>query len=128
MRGRLLRNLKSRYDDFKNEATERSSGVVSSILRPKRFERFVEEGNPDEWTSQIVALMTLPMVIVISLVMIVVVNDVATDVFGGSVYQDSNQENIVGWLITALTGGMVILAAWTWFQFVRTSGFGFFKF
>ena len=94
------------------------------ILRPKKFEKWTEGG--EDRAMQILALTVLPCVIVVSLVLIVAMNEVLAGLFGVSEY-DEAQGGIVGWFITAVTGGAFILAAWSWFQWVRTYGFGIFR-
>lgn len=94
------------------------------ILRPKKFEKYTEGG--EDRAMQILSLCLVPVVIVVSLVMIVALNEVLSEIFGISEVQES-QSGLIGWFVTAVTGGAFLLAAWSWFQFVRTYGFGIFR-
>lgn len=97
--------------------------ATQSIIRPKRLER-VSDGATR--TGQIVALCLLGPLIMVSLALIVVLNQLMADVFGDSPV-DSSQSDIVAFMITGITLGALMMAAWTWFQWVRTGGFGLFS-
>lgn len=93
-----------------------------AILRPKRLEAKAEGvTRTEQWVSFFFLLMVLPA----NFAIIVAFNEVASAVFGASDYGDGDPNmGVIGFLITFLTLGAVVISAWAWFQFVRTSGFG----
>lgn len=97
--------------------------IAKRLATPKALEKKVDAATR---VGQILALFFLGPVILVSLALIVALNDVMSGVFGLSDYGES-QGGIIGWLITAITGGAFLLAAYAWFQFVRTAGFGWFN-
>ena len=112
--------------DFRANSREKSKEIGLRILRPKKFDKFIRDPAEDR-VSQILALLFVPIIIIVSLVAIVAMNEVMSEIFGVS-DTDEAQTSLFGWFITGITGGLFLLAAWTWFQFVRTSGFGLFRF
>ncbi len=112
---------------FKHNTGEKVREFAPRILRPKAFEKFSDDMAPMEVRLyQILALLLLPIVIIVSLVCIVVLNEIMTEIFGVSTLESTSQQGILGWFITGVTAGLFLLAAWTWFQWVRTRGFGLF--
>lgn len=105
-------------------AREGLPDLASRLWTPKFVRRHADGATR---VGQILSALFLGPVIVVSLVLIVVLNTLMSDIFGVSDLGDS-QTGIFGWLITAITGGALLLAAWGWFQFVRTAGFGWFSF
>ncbi len=103
---------------------EKAKDIGGRILRPKKFEKYTEGG--EDRAMQILSLCILPVLIVVSLPLIVAVNETMAQLFGVSEYNET-QTGIVGWFITGITGGLFLLAAWSWFQWVRTYGFGIFR-
>lgn len=95
------------------------------ILRPESFKKWTD--GPEDRMMQILSLFLIGPVIVVSLVCIVVINETMSELFGISNYDNNSQAGIIGWFVTAVTGGLFLLAAWSWFQFVRTYGFGIFR-
>lgn len=110
--------------DLLRGAKEKSTDVGKQILRPRAFEKWTD--GPEDRLMQVLSLLLVPMVIVVSLVIIVAINETLAGVFGVSEYNET-QSGIVGWFITGITSGLFLLAAWSWFQFVRTYGFGIFR-
>lgn len=92
------------------------------VLNPPQLERLTDASTR---VTQIVALCFLPVVIIVSFELITAAHAVISGIFGANPPTGA-QFDIIGFLLTAITAGMLILAAWTWFQFVRTSGFGLF--
>lgn len=121
-------NLRTKFEfalvDFLRGAKEKTTDVGKRILRPRVFEKWTD--GPEDRLMQVLSLLLVPMVIVVSLVVIVAINETLAGLFGVSEYNET-QEGIVGWFITGMTAGFFILAAWAWFQFVRTYGFGIFR-
>jgi hypothetical protein len=103
---------------------ERLPALAQKVARPAVLQRHADGATR---VSQILSLLFLGPVIVVSLVLIVVLNNLLSDIFGVSDYGEA-QGGIIGWLVTAITAGAFLLASWTWFQFVRTAGFGFFNY
>ena len=114
--------------DFRDKPRERLSEYGKRVISPRSFEKFRSEDPAVDRPLQILSLLVLPVFIVVSLVIIVVINEVMAEVFGLSNYESISQQGIMGWFITGVTGGLFLLAAWSWFQFVRTCGFGIFRF
>lgn len=102
----------------------RSSGIrtAEAVITPEFVEEHVDGVTR---TGQVLAFLFLGPVVMVSLELIVVLNQLMTEILGVQPL-GAGQDPIFAWLVTALTGGAYILAAWTWFQFVRTGGFGLF--
>lgn len=104
------------------EAKKAAQEVGRRTITPKFLESKVEGTTR---AGQVTAAVVLPFVIVVSLVIVQVMNEIMTGVLGsGSI--TGEQFSITAFLVTALTLGALIIVAWGWFQFVRTSGFGAF--
>ncbi len=115
----------SSLEQFAFKAREKALEAGARVLKPKKFEKWTE--GPEDRMMQILALFTVPFFIVVSLVIIVAVNETMSGLFGISEYDDNAQQGIVGWFITGVTSGFFLLNAWLWFQYVRTYGFGIFR-
>jgi len=98
--------------------------MAARVARPKRLEA-VSLGATR--TGQFMAAMFLGPLIVVSLALIVVFNNLMSDVFVGNDPVDTQHSGMVAFVMTAITLGAFIAAAWAWFQWVRTAGFGFFS-
>lgn len=106
------------------QARQASTEAARIISKPEqRFPRFPSPGTR---VGQVIAFLILPVGIMVSLQIIVAANQLFTGVFGVEQLA-GGQNDIFAWLITAITGGAFLLFAWTWFQWVRTAGFGFFS-
>lgn len=108
----------------RRKTREGAPGVLKRLVTPKFLEKKVDGATR---VGQVLSLLFLGPVIVVSLVFITVINSILSDVFGTSDYGEA-QTGIVGWLITGITAGAFLMAAYSWFQFVRTAGFGWFSF
>lgn len=111
--------------DWRRNAREKSQEAVARVLRPRSFEKWTN--GPVDRIMQVIALFLLPFVIVISFAIIVALNQTMSEIFGLSTFQDPAQQGIAGWFVTGITAGLFLLAAWSWFQFVRTYAFGLFR-
>lgn len=100
------------------------SDILEGILRPEKLSKYDEMITR---TGQWLAALFLGPVIVVSFTLITVLNQLMASILAGSTHPEA-QEGIVAFLVTGITLGALVLAAWTWFQFVRTAGFGFFTF
>lgn len=119
-----LSGLQEAARGFQSETRERFPGLLKRVATPKLVAKHVDGATR---VGQVLSLIFLGPVIVVSLALIVAINGVMSGIFGVSDYGES-QTGIVGWLITGITGGAFLLAAYAWFQFVRTAGFGWFNF
>lgn len=114
-----------------SQATQATNSLVRLVREgaPKVFERIAKpkflEKKIDGATrsGQILSLIMLGPLIVVSLALIQVLNELMADIFGANDLGD--QTSLIGWLITAITAGLFLLAAYSWFMWVRTSGFGY---
>ena len=122
--GEYTRRVSGEVTAWRYHAKEKRREYAQRVIRPKVFEKFVDDGPPDR-VLQILALFLVGPVVVVSLVIIQVINNVISDLFGTGSFGD--QSSLWGWMVTGLTGGLFLLAAWSWFQFVRTYGFGLLK-
>ena len=107
----------------KREIREAGAKARSGIVTPKFLSGKVDGATR---TGQIIALLVLPFLIVVTLTIIRVINEVMTGVLGAGALE-GEQLTITSFLVTALTLGCLIIGAWGWFQWVRTSGFGAFN-
>lgn len=105
------------------EARESGVELLDQIKTPERIRGKVDAADR---IGQILAFLFLGPVVVVSLRLIVVLNLLMTDLLGVSSL-GSAQNDIFAWLVTAITGGAFLMAAYAWFQFVRTAGLGFFS-
>lgn len=119
---RAFSDLSDRFRDLLRNAREGTPEFLAKVARPKRLERFEGVTRP----GQVLAFLFVGPIIVVALALIVALNQVMAGVFATGWSPDDPFTGPFGWLITALTLGAFILAAYTWFQFVRTAGFGFF--
>lgn len=122
---RVTERLLSFLRDWKRVAKEKTAEISHRVMKPKSFEKWTR--GPEDRLMQVVALLVVPFVIVVSFVVIVALNEVMSELFGLSEFESATQQGIVGWFVTGVTAGLLILAAWSWFQFVRTYGFGIFR-
>lgn len=99
-----------------------AKSVCRQVMNPGFIQTFPEATR----VGQIIAFMFVGVVVMISLQLIVVLNELVAQILvdGGSL--GTTQDAIFSWLSTAITAGFYIIAAWGWFQFVRTAGFGLF--
>lgn len=109
--------------ELKRQGIEAANEAVDRAITPRRLERHIDGATR---TGQVVAFFFLGPIIVASLPIIVVLNQLMTDLLGVRTLT-GGQDPIFAWLVTAITGGALIVAAWAWFQFVRTAGFGAFS-
>lgn len=89
-----------------------------AFLEGKGRIRYNDITRASQWTAAIL----LPLVIIISLPFIVVFVSLLADVLLQS--DQSGQNGILGFIVTAIGLGSFCLAAWFWFLWVRTGGFG----
>lgn len=115
--------VRSRLSDLQGGAREAATRATQAVLRPSRLE---EAANAATRVGQVVALLFVPIWVIVSLSLITAANNVLADIFGVTDY-GAGQNEIVGFLVTGITLGALMLAMWSWFQWVRTAGFGFFK-
>lgn len=120
-----------RIDTFRSRARGKaravrdSSGVLKesarkAIVDPDWLEKFSARVTR---TEQVTALFFVGPIVVISLTIIVALNELMQETF----LANSTVEIVrMQWFVTFFTGGLFIMSAWGWFQFVRTGGFGFF--
>lgn len=100
-----------------------AKAAAEKVAKPEKLQGLADGATR---TGQVMAALLLGPVIVVNLVIITVFGDVMTGVFGG-ISLDSTQTGIFAFLITAILLGTLVLSAWAWFQWVRTSGFGAFQ-
>lgn len=94
------------------------------IVRPKFLRRF----DPDiTRVGQVLAFLFMPPVVIVSLALITAINSLMVGIFVDAWDPNAFHTPIFAWLVTAITLGICILFAWSWFQFVRTAGFGMFN-
>lgn len=92
------------------------------VVNPSFLE---EELRAADRVGQVIAFLFVGPLVMVSLRLIVVLNQLMTDILGVQPL-GAGQDSIFAWLVTALTGGAFVAAAWLWFQFVRSGGFGWF--
>ena len=122
--GRASAEVREFFAALPSRARENLPDLAKRLGTPQRLQRQVDGATR---VGQILAFVFIGPVVVVSLVLIVVLNTLMTDIFGTADYGEA-QGGIIGWLITAITAGAFLMAAWSWFQFVRTAGFGWFNF
>lgn len=88
------------------------------FLEGKGRIRYADVTRASQWTAAIL----LPLVIIISLPFIVVFVNLLSDVLLQS--DQSGQEGILGFIVTGIALTSFCMAAWMWFLWVRTGGFG----
>lgn len=121
-----LEALNAQVKQFGEEAVadlrEFADRAKGSIANPKRFEAKADGATR---SGQVIAFMTVPMLIMISLVIIEAINGIMTAIVGAETIEPG-QLNTVAFLVTGLTLGLLIMVGWLWFHYVRTAGFGAF--
>lgn len=115
-------SVKNRARFAADRARVLGSEALERVITPRKLK---DKADAATRTGQIVALFLLGPFIVVSLQLIVVLNQLMTDLLGVQPL-GGGQDPIFAWLVTAITGGAFLLAAWAWFQYVRTAGFGVF--
>jgi len=111
--------LRLSAQDLRRRVRKAAPEVLQRIHRPRKLERVADGATR---AGQIVSLLFVGP-------LIVVFNALMASVFAGGDWQPGDpQQDLFAWLITAITLGTFILAAWTWFQFVRTAAFGWFSY
>lgn len=105
-----------------DEARQEGLDLADTLLTPAFVEEHVEDVTR---TGQVLAFFFVPVVVMVNLELIVVLNQLITELLGARPL-GAGQDPIFAWLVTTLTAGAYVLSAWAWFQFVRTGGFGLF--
>lgn len=118
-----VRLFRRRLRELGQEAREAGIDLLEQVITPERLRGKVDAADR---IGQIIAFLFLGPVVVVSLQLIVVLNQLMTQLLGVSSL-GADQNSIFAWLVTAITGGAFLLAAWFWFQFVRTAGMGAFS-
>lgn len=114
-----------RLRTLRREVREGIPRLASRVASPKRLEAVTAGATR---TSQVMALLFLPVVIVVSFALLQAFNNLMGDVFTGGGWTSTDpQTGLFAWLITFITLGALVVVAWAWFQFVKTGGFGMFK-
>lgn len=108
--------------EFAREAKKAAKATTRRAITPKFLESKVEGSTR---AGQVTATLFLPFVIVVSFVVVRVINEIMVGVLGAGTIT-GEQFSITAFLVTFLTLGALVIVAWGWFQFVRTSGFGAF--
>lgn len=114
--------VRSKLRAVVEEARELGLDVFEQVKTPDRLR---EKADAATRVGQIIAFLFIGPVVMVSLRLIVVLNELMTELLGVSSL-GASQNDIFAWMVTAITGGAFLLAAWAWFQFVRTAGLGFF--
>lgn len=117
-----VRGAPSRFAAFARSAPDRAREAGGRALRPERFQ---DKADKATRTGQVVALLTTPILIIISLALITAFNEAMAGVFGLAP-PGAEQTSIFAFLITLITAGTLVFAIWAWFQYVRTAAFGMF--
>lgn len=120
--GASLETVRQIAAETVREARKAAAETSRKAVTPKFLEGKVEGSTR---AGQVIAAVFLPFVIVVSLVIVTVINNLMANVLGSGTIT-GEQFTISAFLVTALTLGALIMVAWGWFQFVRTSGFGAF--
>lgn len=126
---RLLTGYKrtsSAASDFirSDNKKERMREVGYSVIQPKFIpERFFQVSKASQW----LAACLLPFVIVPSFVIIVAINGVIVDVFLNNGTSLGSQSPVLTFVVNMVGIMFFIVAAWSWFMWVRTGGFRIFE-
>jgi hypothetical protein len=107
---------------IKDDVRHVLSELLEEIVNPGVFE---ERAKGVTRGGQVLAFLFVGPVIMVSLQLIVVLNELMTEILGVKPL-GAGQDPIFAWLVTALTGGAYVMFAWLWFQFVKTGAFGWF--
>ena len=118
----LSRQLRQASVEFFRGSKKAVAAARGSVITPKFLEDHVEGATR---AGQVTAALFLPFIIVVSLTIIRVINQIMAGVLGAGLI-GGEQFSITAFLVTFITMGTLIIAAWSWFQWVRTSGFGAF--
>lgn len=115
--------IKEALQEFLRElkATGRQAG--QAIIRPRILQRHADGATR---AGQVVAFLLLGPVILVSITLIEVMNQLLSGILGTGLIVDG-QLTITGFMVTGLTLFFLVLAAWGWFQWVRTGGMGAFR-
>lgn len=105
---------------------EKAPDALESIQRPSFIDKRV---GPVERSGQWLAFFFLPVVVVVSFALMTAFHGVMGTVLFDTWQDDPTDEGLpfIQWLVTLITLGMFGMVAWSWFQFVRTAGFGLFN-
>lgn len=109
--------------EFLHEVRKTSGATTRAVVKPKVLEPVAEGATR---AGQVTAGLFLPFIIVVSFTILKVMNNLMANVLGGGLVS-GDQLTITSFLVTFLTLGLLIIAAWGWFQWVRTAGFGAFS-
>lgn len=126
--GNRFQGLKDRVGSVRAlaDATERRELVErfgKPLLQPKFIpERYFEGVSR---SSQWFAAVLLSVVVPVSLVLIVAIDTIIVDLFLNG--EDFEQLTFLSFLVNLIGLFFFCLAAWSWFIWVRTGGFGFFE-
>lgn len=115
--------IKEALQAFLRELKQAGQQTGTAIIRPRILERHADGVSR---TGQVLAFLVLGPVILVSITIVEVLNELMAGVLGTGLIEDG-QLTITGFMITALTLFFLILAAWGWFQWVRTGAFGAFR-
>lgn len=115
--GDLESRLRFLADELSRDAADLKETVVNPGFVEERLEGVTR-------TGQVIAFFLLGPVVVASLQIIVVFHKFMVQILGVQPFT-AGQDAVMAWMVTAVTGGAILLAAWFWFQFVRTAAFGF---
>ena len=118
-----LLQLREAFQAFGSELKESGRATGRAIIKPAKLQPAADGATR---AGQAIALLVLGPIIMVSLTLIQVLNQLMADVLGTGLIE-GDQLTITGFIITALTLTVLIIVAWGWFQFVRTAGFGAFN-
>lgn len=117
-------NIRQRFSEALADAKESSAFALEQIITPTKLQKAADGATR---TGQVIAAVVLGPVIMVSLVIIRVINDLMTSVLGAGDFGAADT-SAAAFIITFLTLGILIIFVWGWFQFVRTAAFGGFNF
>lgn len=115
--------IKEAVQEFLRELRSTANQTGTAIIRP-RFLQTAADGATR--TGQVICFFLLGPIILVSITLIEVLNQLMAGVLGTGLIE-GGQLTITGFVITALTLTFLVVFAWGWFQWVRTAGFGVFK-
>lgn len=114
--------IKQLIQEIIKESKDFGGKALNQVARPSKLEKAADGATR---TGQVIAFLLLGPVIMVSLILIRVVNNLMADVLLGQSLGD--QLPILSWLVSFLTLALLMIVAWGWFQFVRTAAFGAFN-
>lgn len=124
--GNYARGVSRSFSEFFSTLKARDKNEMMSrfgekVLRPKFIpDRYYEVTRSGQWLAAFVLIAIIPA----SLTIIVVFDNVMVEVFfSGEDFGE--QAAIFRFVINFLDLGLFVLAAWSWYMWVRTGGFGF---